>query len=1480
MRYWQVNKHVLRVLRVVVRIALGLFLCLYVLPLLLFRIPAVQRSVASRVSKELTKLFDAPVSLARVDLLRWTDLELHQVLVRDSLNRPMLTASRLVGGISLLDLITDQEVRITSARLFSAHLALVRDPRTGRLNIQHVIDHLARPKKDSSSIPVDINSIIIRDMRLTLEEKGRQRLRLDRISTRIRRLRFAPQYVGGALDELSFASSLGLEVTDLTGQVELRQQQLTLLNLQLALPKSQVSIPLLQLDLTKRGLPILQALRLGRSSLSLTDLAFLAPVWRGRSEALQLSASYQQEPHERGVGQLSAELAGQLALEQSFQLSWDAAARLQQLTLKTPTLQLRSSLLALIRPLLGQQALPEELITRLGNLRYQGELSYLPAQALKGTGQLASDQGRLEYELAAVLRGQQAERVTGFVRTEQFDLGALLGPKTGLGALAGQVTLDAKHEGQGLEGWSLNALATLRDLDFRGYRYQGLQLSLQPQQGQRHLVDLKLDDPNADLHLEGSARLSTEGLRDLEARLDLQHVRADQLHLLPNLHEDLSLQASLSLDRIDLDRMQGHIALEGLQLQGSSGLKQLDELRLRLHGSPERGRLLRLTSPYLSVELTGNYTLASLIPDAQQTLSHHLPSLFPPNPLWARRAAQASYELRLELKQIPEVWAEYLRLPLGLDQGAHLWATLEGDARRIQCHASFPQLRLGANQLRSAKLDFDGETLELSSDLRLAKGALLKGLLLRSQLSQDSVYTQLNLGEDDKGVPNGTLGLAARFLRTPERHLGIQLGLDSSRLRIHSEAWRIAPATLRWQPGLLSVDGLDLSSADRRVSVSGRLSEHAGDRLSVALQRINLLYILESIGVGFNMLDADLTGTGTASLRAGVVSASADVSSSSFHVKGVDVGALRAALHFNSSEGLIHLDGEVQQPEGGHSAVAGYIRPVGGAGIDLRFDAERLRTDFIAKFMDTLFDEVRGRATGKMRLFGRFEEGVTVEGLADVTEGSIGVRLLGTRYLFEGPLRFTPESILFDKIPVRDDEGHTGRLDGSIRHRFFDHFDLDLRADGLDRMKVLQTQSKQSLPFFGTAYGSGRATLRGKLPRLQLGVEMTAQQGTDVTLDFNQTDVRKEDRLFTFKPLRPRSERDSLLYLPLPPPEEAQGTELNMQMSLRVTPAAQLTLRLGSGEIPNEVKARCEGALTIDVPHIGSPKTYGSLRLVEGSYVFNFEQLTRRRFTLREGGSLDFRGDPMAAEIDLKASYSLTASISDLDATLAAEARRNTVPVNCILQLGGVITQPSINLGLELPGAEPEIERRLQSLINTRDERNRQVLYLMTLGKFYTPETRQTTTTSVSDGWASLASSTISEQLTNLLGNLSKDIQFGTNIRTSNTAFEDTDVELQFSGSWFNNRLSINGNVGYHNNPFLQGKYIGEFDLEYKLNPEGTLRLKGYNHYNNMYQYLRQSLTTQGIGVMFQRRFDSFSELLSRKQAKKRTFVPKQQPSH
>ena len=113
MRYWQVNKHFLKVLRVVAWIAATLFLLFYLLPLGLFRIPAVQREAAARVGKFLTELFDSPVSLHQVKLVGWTDVEVHGVTVLDTVGREMLRANRLVGSITLSDLITEGEVRIT-----------------------------------------------------------------------------------------------------------------------------------------------------------------------------------------------------------------------------------------------------------------------------------------------------------------------------------------------------------------------------------------------------------------------------------------------------------------------------------------------------------------------------------------------------------------------------------------------------------------------------------------------------------------------------------------------------------------------------------------------------------------------------------------------------------------------------------------------------------------------------------------------------------------------------------------------------------------------------------------------------------------------------------------------------------------------------------------------------------------------------------------------------------------------------------------------------------------------------------------------------------------------------------------------------------------------------------------------------------------------------------------------------------------------
>ena len=61
-------------------------------------------------------------------------------------------------------------------------------------------------------------------MRLSLSEAERERLVINKLSTRVRRLRFSKGYIGGAIDELSFTTDKGFTLSSLTGQGELQGQ--------------------------------------------------------------------------------------------------------------------------------------------------------------------------------------------------------------------------------------------------------------------------------------------------------------------------------------------------------------------------------------------------------------------------------------------------------------------------------------------------------------------------------------------------------------------------------------------------------------------------------------------------------------------------------------------------------------------------------------------------------------------------------------------------------------------------------------------------------------------------------------------------------------------------------------------------------------------------------------------------------------------------------------------------------------------------------------------------------------------------------------------------------------------------------------------------------------------------------------------------------------------------------------------------------
>ena len=84
-----------------------------------------------------------------------------------------------------------------------------------------------------------------------------------------------------------------------------------------------------------------------------------------------------------------------------------------------------------------------------------------------------------------------------------------------------------------------------------------------------------------------------------------------------------------------------------------------------------------------------------------------------------------------------------------------------------------------------------------------------------------------------------------------------------------------------------------------------------------------------------------------------------------------------------------------------------------------------------------------------------------------------------------------------------------------------------------------------------------------------------------------------------------------------------------------------------------------------------------------------------------------------------------------------------------------------------------------------------------------------------------------------------------------------------------NNRLLINGQFGYRDNATqATTSFIGDFDIQYLLNPNGNLALKVYNQTNDRY-FTRSSLNTQGVGLIMKKDFNGIRDLFRWRKMKK-----------
>ena len=329
-------------------------------------------------------------------------------------------------------------------------------------------------------------------------------------------------------------------------------------------------------------------------------------------------------------------------------------------------------------------------------------------------------------------------------------------------------------------------------------------------------------------------------------------------------------------------------------------------------------------------------------------------------------------------------------------------------------------------------------------------------------------------------------------------------------------------------------------------------------------------------------------------------------------------------------------------------------------------------------------------------------------------------------------------------------------------------------------------------------------------------------------------------------------------------------SDMHINFLINMTPEASLRV-LMDPNTKDYISLNGNGTLRASYFNKGSFDIFGTFIIDQGTYTLTIQNIIKKIFQFQRGGTIVFGGDPYDALLDLQAVYTVN-SVPLSDLQLGNSFSSNNVRVDCLMNISGTPLSPHVDFNIDMPTVNEDAEQMVRTVINSEEEMNQQVVYLLSVGRFYMQNnnsSEQGKQNQTSLAMQSLLSGTISQQINTLFGNIVKDNNwtFGANISTGDEGFNNAEYEGLLSGKLFNNRLIINGQFGYRDNKNATTSFIGDFDINYLLLPNGNISIKVYNQTNDRY-FTKSSLNTQGIGLMLKKDFNSLMELFGYKRRK------------
>lgn len=1496
--------NIYRIVRTIAVTLIVASVAIVALAYVLLNLPSVQDRVRRIGEAELSRLTTATVNIGDVDISPFNQVIAKDVAMIDPANGDTIARVDKVGaGVSLYNLILKRRIVFTFAEIIGLDARLKKATPESPLNIQFVIDALRSkdPNKPPTLYDVTLHNVVIRKSRLSYDiESEPQRpdgvfdprhIAISDLKADIVLPQISNEHYDVRIKRLAFAERSGLQLTSLSAKLDIGAQRASVADLRVELPQSKLLIGPLSFtypSLNRIGEGVKTAtfpVRISESYVTPSDLRAIAPPLARLTDRLAIEADVDASLRHIAVkrlnissanGELALDLAGAVSLpseEQSF--GFDAERLNVNATARYIT--------ALIRSFTIIPDATASMIERCGDVAVGGsgggDLS-----AQRFAGRIATDLGTLDLDAATAQRGA-VRSISGHVTTADFALGTLLAKPDLLANFAGEITVDGSITGRKPQG---TVKANLAYFDFRGHRYDNISADVTAT-ADTYSGTVVIDDDAAQLDLNGTATLAGP-------QSDFNFTcAATGIDLSPFTNAPIANGRQLTLDAVaqftgnNLDNAVGDLTLRNLSLLDDNG-NGLAYKQLVINASErdDGEREVNIDSDIITGSIVGQMHFASLPATIKEILSHAIPSIVAPGDDLAAQSQAGENDFVFDFTIHPDnQLTRFFKLPVTLIYPITVQGDMNTAERECNATISAPYLQQGnklvENTIINAHLNQSLQlyTADVSTLFPLKTGNVALNVGLNA--ADDRIDTNLRWLMDKATTYKGEISASALLQRNIEHKLDALIDINPTQLIFNDTAWQVMPAKVEIAGGEVKFTNVGGNCGSQHLKIDGTLSHDPEKQLIVDLEQLSLDFLFEALDIDNVKFGGVATGKFYVS---DAFSKFPKLSIPRLHVDGIAynrcvIGDAEIESHWDPVTKGITLDADIKQANGDYAYIDGSIFPTLDS-LYLDFNVKHTDVRFLLPYMAAFSSDITGKCSGHGTLFGKFS---TINFEGDVAAENLRMKIDYTNvyYTTDDSVHIRPDLIDLNGITLRDDEGHTAKLNGVVTHDAFHDARFDIRITEADNLLCYDTDESFNGIWYGKVYGTGSAFLKGEPGLVAIDVGMRTEENSRFTFVLGSSTAAHEYDFITFRDRDAKPEPE-----PDPEPEivqqlrrkvkakESNPTQVLINLQVEATPASQVILVMDPSA-GDRIRARGTGNLRMNYNSTDDELAmFGKYELEKGTYTFTFQDIIIKEFTIDRGSSIAFNGDPYTATLDIRALYNVNASLTDLDQSFAQDRdlNRTNVPVHAVLLASGDMRQPNIAFDLEFPTLTQEAVRRIKSIISTDDMMNRQIIYLVALNKFYTPEYMGGQSTN--SEWANVASSTISSQLSNMLGQISENWTIAPNFRTQKGDFSDVEVDLALSSSLLNNRLLLNGNFGYRDKSLnaKSSSFIGDFDVEYLLTKNGSIRLRAYNRYNDQNYYIKNALTTQGVGVVFRHEFDRPFDFLKKRKKKAEATTP------